>query len=109
MRRDLEEIVATAAQAGLYTNLITAGVLLTRARLEELAARGLDHLQLSIQDVAPGNADRIARYEGAHAKKRTLAAWVGDLGNPQTSILTREFSMGSGYWCVRGPLGGSGG
>ena len=84
VRRDLEEIVATAAQAGLYTNLITAGVLLTRARLEELAARGLDHLQLSIQDVAPGNADRIARYEGAHAKKRTLAAWVGDLGLPLT-------------------------
>jgi pyrroloquinoline quinone biosynthesis protein E len=84
VRRDLEEIVATAAQAGLYTNLITAGVLLTRARLEELAARGLDHLQLSIQDVEPGNADRIARYEGAHAKKRTLAGWVGELGLPLT-------------------------
>ena len=84
VRRDLEEIVATAAQAGLYTNLITAGVLLTRARLEELAACGLDHLQLSIQDVEPGNADRIARYEGAHAKKRTLAGWVGELGLPLT-------------------------
>jgi pyrroloquinoline quinone biosynthesis protein E len=37
-RRDLEDIVATAADAGLYTNLITAGVLLSRSRLEELAA-----------------------------------------------------------------------
>ena len=36
VRRDLEDIVATAAEAGLYTNLITAGVLLTRERLEAL-------------------------------------------------------------------------
>jgi pyrroloquinoline quinone biosynthesis protein E len=80
VRRDLEDIVATAAEVGLYANLITAGVLLSRARLAELAARGLDHVQLSIQDVAPGNADRIARYEGGHAKKRAVAGWVRELG-----------------------------
>ena len=84
VRRDLEEIVATAAEAGLYTNLITAGVLLTRARLEALAASGLDHVQLSIQDVEPANADRIAHYEGGHAKKRQLAHWVGEFGLPLT-------------------------
>ena len=49
-RRDLEEIIAQAAKVGLYTNLITAGVLLTSQRLEGLAARGLDHVQISIQD-----------------------------------------------------------
>jgi PqqA peptide cyclase len=84
VRRDLEDIVATAAEAGLYTNLITAGVLLSRQRLEQLAAHGLDHLQLSIQDVAPANADRIAHYEGAHAKKRELAGWVREIGLPLT-------------------------
>jgi pyrroloquinoline quinone biosynthesis protein E len=80
VRQDLEEIVATAAEAGLYTNLITAGVLLSRARLDELAVRGLDHVQLSIQDAEPGNADRIAHYDGAHAKKRKVAGWVRELG-----------------------------
>ncbi len=84
LRRDLEEIVATAAEVGLYTNLITAGVLLTRARLKDLAARGLDHVQLSIQDVEPANADRIAHYDGGHAKKRQLAHWVIELGLPLT-------------------------
>jgi pyrroloquinoline quinone biosynthesis protein E len=84
VRRDLEEIVATAAEVGLYTNLITAGVLLDRARLEGLAARGLDHVQLSIQDVEPANADRIAHYQGAHAKKRELARWVREIGLPLT-------------------------
>jgi PqqA peptide cyclase len=79
VRRDLEEIVATAAEAGLYTNLVTAGVLLSLPRLKELAARGLDHVQLSIQDVEPGNADRIAHYDGAHTKKRELCRWVREL------------------------------
>jgi pyrroloquinoline quinone biosynthesis protein E len=80
VRRDLEDIVTTAAEVGLYANLITAGVLLSRARLAELAARGLDHVQLSIQDVEPGNADRIAHYAGGHAKKRDVAGWVRELG-----------------------------
>jgi PqqA peptide cyclase len=84
VRRDLEEIVATAVEAGLYTNLITAGVLLTRARLEGLAERGLDHVQLSIQDVEAANADRIAHYDGGQVKKRQLARWVGELGLPLT-------------------------
>jgi pyrroloquinoline quinone biosynthesis protein E len=79
-RRDLEDIVAGAAEAGLYTNLITAGVLLDRARLEELAVRGLDHVQLSIQDVEPANADRIAHYRGAHQRKRELAGSARELG-----------------------------
>ena len=80
VRRDLEDLVATAVEAGLYTNLITAGVLLTRKRLETFAGRGLDHVQLSIQDVEPANADRIAHYTGAHAKKRDVARWVRELG-----------------------------
>ncbi len=84
VRRDLEDIVASAADAGLYTNLITAGVLLDRPRLEALAARGLDHVQISIQDVEPGDADRIAHYRGAHARKRALAGWVGEIGLPLT-------------------------
>jgi len=83
-RRDLEEIVETAANVGLYTNLITAGVLLSRERLVRLAAVGLDHVQLSIQDVDPENADRIAAYPGGSVKKREVARWVKELELPLT-------------------------
>lgn len=83
-RKDLEEIVAAASKAGLYTNLITAGVLLTRERMQKLAEAGLDHVQLSIQDVDPENADRIAQYKGGSAKKREVARWVKDLDLPLT-------------------------
>lgn len=78
-RKDLEEIIKAAVDAGLYTNLITAGVLLTKERLQRLANIGLDHVQLSIQDVDAENADRIAAYKGGSAKKREVAGWVKDL------------------------------
>src|SRR5262249_40608649 len=84
VRRDLEEIVAQAAKVGLYSNLITAAVLLTRERLERFAAAGLDHVQISMQDVHPTNADRIAHYADGHAKKLQAARWVRELGLPLT-------------------------
>ena len=86
IRRDLEDIVKTAAEAGLYTNLITAAVLLTRERLQKLKDAGLDHVQISIQDVASAaeNADRIAGYKGGSDKKKIVAGWVRELGFPLT-------------------------
>jgi pyrroloquinoline quinone biosynthesis protein E len=80
LRGDLEAIVAQAAKVGLYSNLITAAVLLTRERLAALADAGLDHVQISIQDAEPTNADRIAHYEGGHARKLQAARWVRELG-----------------------------
>ena len=84
LRLDLEEILEGAVAAGLYTNLITSGVTLTRERLERLAKVGLDHVQLSIQDVDPDNAQRICGYKGGSEKKRAFADWVRELGLPLT-------------------------
>jgi len=84
VRRDLEEIVAQAARVGLYSNLITSAVVLTRERLDRLARHGLDHVQISIQDADAANADRIARYAGGHARKLEVAGWVRALGLPLT-------------------------
>jgi pyrroloquinoline quinone biosynthesis protein E len=79
-RRDLVEITEAASQAGLYTNLITSAIGLDEARLARLRAAGLDHVQLSIQDTDPVSSDRIAGYDGAHARKRAFAASVTALG-----------------------------
>ncbi|HMA16604.1 MAG: pyrroloquinoline quinone biosynthesis protein PqqE [Bacteroidota bacterium] len=83
-RRDLEELVAAAAEAGLYTNLITAGVLLSRDRLEALREAGLDHVQLSFQDSEAAGCDRIGGYAGGFAKKLDCARWTVELGLPLT-------------------------
>jgi pyrroloquinoline quinone biosynthesis protein E len=78
-RRDLVEIVDAAHAAGLYTNLITSGIGLDAPRLEHLRAAGLDHVQLSLQDVEAATADHIAGYPGAHARKLAFARSVTDL------------------------------
>ncbi|WP_207486039.1 pyrroloquinoline quinone biosynthesis protein PqqE [Arenibaculum pallidiluteum] len=79
-RRDLPEIVAAAAAAGLYTNLITSAVTLDEARLATLVEAGLDHVQISFQDAEPAGADRIAHMPGAHAKKLAAARLVTKAG-----------------------------
>ena len=79
-RRDLLEIAAAAHDAGLYTNLITSAVGLDATRLGRLKQAGLDHVQLSMQDVDADSADRIAGYRGAHARKLAFAKSVTDLG-----------------------------
>jgi PqqA peptide cyclase len=83
-RKDLEQIVAAAREFGIYTNLITSAVLLDRARVEALAAAGLDHVQISFQDSEAGSADRIGGHAGGHEKKRAVAAWVRAAGLPLT-------------------------
>jgi pyrroloquinoline quinone biosynthesis protein E len=83
-RRDLEELVAHAARAGLYTNLITSGVLLSEARADALVDAGVDHVQISFQDAEGGAGDRIAGYEGAQRLKREAAARVRERDLPLT-------------------------
>ncbi len=83
-RRDILDLVCHASEAGLYTNLITAGVLLDAAKLAALAAAGLDHVQLSVQDSEAGSADRIGGHAGGHARKLAVAPLVLAAGLPLT-------------------------
>src|ERR1700734_1475307 len=64
-RRDLVELVRHAAKRQLYSNLITSGVLLDERMLTALVEAGLDHAQLSFQDVETVNAERIGGMAGA--------------------------------------------
>ena len=79
-RNDIEELVAHADRAGLYTNLITSGVLSDEQQLARLAAAGLAHVQISIQDSIAENGDWIAGFAGAQRKKLELAAKVEENG-----------------------------
>lgn len=83
-RRDLVELTQAAVSLGLYTNLITSGVGLTEAKINNLADAGLDHLQLSIQGVSPEGADRISGYTGGYERKMAVAGWAADAGIPLT-------------------------
>ena len=84
VRRDLVELVAAAAKAGLYVNLITSGIRLDADRLARLVAAGLEHVQLSLQDSDPGSGDRIAGLAGAQQAKHRVAHLVHEAGLPLT-------------------------
>ncbi|MDW8370029.1 MAG: pyrroloquinoline quinone biosynthesis protein PqqE [Geminicoccaceae bacterium] len=84
LRTDLEAIVARARALELYSNLITAGVGVSERRLEALAEAGLDHVQLSVQDVDPEGCDRIGGFKGSLARKIAFARAVRRLGLPLT-------------------------
>ena len=84
LRRDLPDLVRHAVGLGQYTNLITAAVLLDQAKVEALAEAGLDHVQISIQDSEPGNANRIGGYKDGHARKLAVAGLVRAAGLPLT-------------------------
>jgi len=83
-RKDLVELVQHASDVGLYTNLITSAVLLTRERLGELANAGLCHVQISFQGSEPEVADRVGGLKEGHRKKIEVAKWTRELDLPLT-------------------------
>ena len=83
-RKDIVELVQQATDVGLYSNLITSAVLLTREKLSALADAGLCHVQISFQGNEPVVADRVAGLKNAHAKKIEAAKWTRELELPLT-------------------------
>jgi len=83
-RPDLPVLVAHATRLGLYTNLITSGVMMDARSLDALAQAGLDHVQLSFQDVDVEAAERIGGLRGAQARKLEAARLLAAEGMPLT-------------------------
>ena len=83
-RADIVEVTAHCAKVGLYSNLITSGVGGALAKIDALAEAGLDHVQLSVQAVDAGNAERIAGLARIQPQKMAFAERVTALGLPLT-------------------------
>ena len=82
-RADLPELVRGAAEAGLYTHLVTAGTTLSAQGLAGLRAAGLRSVQLSVQDAEAAPSDAVAGVP-AFERKLAFAAWVREQGLPLT-------------------------
>ncbi|MCA8879409.1 MAG: pyrroloquinoline quinone biosynthesis protein PqqE [Rhodobacteraceae bacterium] len=80
VRRDLGDLVRRASEVGLYSNLITSAVGLTRDRVFALADAGLAHVQISFQASDAALANRIGGYRHGHAQKHLAAGWVREAG-----------------------------
>lgn len=82
-RHDIVEIVRSANELGLYTNLATSALGLSRRRAEQLRAAGLDHVQISIQADETELSDRVAGTP-SFQRKIVAARLVKELGWPLT-------------------------
>ncbi len=79
-RKDIVPLVAGAVRAGLYTNLITAGVTLTSERVRVLAEAGLDHVQISLQDTTDAGTEIVSNFRGGFERKIAAARAVRATG-----------------------------
>ncbi len=95
LRRDLEALIAGARKLDLYTNLITSGIPLSRNRLAEFRAAGLDSVQVSVQDVSAKGSDRMAGLK-SFDQKLEVCAWVKELGMPLTlNVVLHRDNLGN--------------
>jgi pyrroloquinoline quinone biosynthesis protein E len=83
LHASLESLIERAQELQLYSNLITSGLPLERARLAQLQAAGLNALQLSFQTARAHSSQPIAGVDAFDQKLR-VAAWTRDLGLPLT-------------------------
>ncbi len=94
LRRDLVQIVAAANDLGLYTNLITSAIGLSRLRAERLRAAGLDHVQISVQADEQTVSDRIAGIPSFRRKIEAMGV-VKELGWPLTvNVVLHRHNIG---------------
>ena len=93
---DLDEIIRHIRGTGALAGLITNGYLLNEKRIEGFNNAGLDHLQISIDNVTPDNVSKKS-LKVLDAKLQMLARHAafsvninsvlgGDLGNPEDAL-----------------------
>lgn len=83
-RPDLPELIAHARDLNLYTNLITSGVLINETTMHALDSSGLDHVQLSFQDVDLNEAERFSGYRNVQPRKLEAARLIDHAEIPLT-------------------------
>jgi PqqA peptide cyclase len=74
-RADLVDLIRSARGTGLYVNLITSGLPLDEARLDEIVQAGLDHIQLSFQGATADSANEFSGTK-AHEHKLRVLDWL---------------------------------
>jgi MoaA/NifB/PqqE/SkfB family radical SAM enzyme len=109
---DIDEIISQIRGHGLIATLITNGYLLTRDRIRRLNRAGLDHLQISIDNVVPDGVSKKS-LKVLDQKLRWLAE-VGEfdvtvnsvvgagIRNPEDAVIIARRARGLGFSTTAG-------
>ena len=104
---DLDAIIAHVRKRGMIAGLITNGYLLTRERIERLNRAGLEHLQISIDNVQPDDISKKS-LKVLDKKLQTLAEHAefqvninsvvgGGIRNPQDALTVGRRALELGF------------
>lgn len=104
---DLDAIVAHARKRGMLAGMITNGYLLTADRIKRLNRAGLDHLQISIDNVMPDDVSKkslkvldrklqlLAEHADFHVNINSVVG--GGIRNPQDALVIGKRALALGF------------
>src|SRR5438552_10889005 len=104
---ELDLIISRIRQHGIIAGMITNGYLLTAERIHGLNKAGLDHLQISIDNVMPDDISKkslkvldkklqlLARYAEFHVNINSVVG--GGVHNPQDALVIGRRALELGF------------
>ena len=104
---DLDAVIAHVRKRGMIAGLITNGYLLTRERIERLNRAGLEHLQISIDNVQPDDISKkslkvldkklqsLSEYAEFHVNINSVVG--GGIRNPQDALVIGKRALELGF------------
>lgn len=114
MHPELEAIIAHTRRRGMLAGLITNGYLLSRKRIRSLNRAGLEHVQISIDNVNPDDVsmkslkvlDKKLRYlsEEADFKVNINSVLGSGVRNPEDALIIGRRAVEFGFTCTVGVI-----
>jgi len=116
---ELDEIIAAMRRRGVMAGMITNGYLLTAERVDRLNRAGLDHLQISIDNVKPDDVSKkslkvldkklqiLAGHADFHVNINSVVG--GGIHNPEDALVVGRRAIELGFSATVGIIHDSGG
>ena len=104
---ELDEIVRRIRRTGAIAGMITNGYLLNPERIERLNRAGLDHMQISIDNLTPDEVsmkslktldkrlEMLAQYAEFHVSINSVVG--GGISNPEDALTISRRALGLGF------------
>jgi MoaA/NifB/PqqE/SkfB family radical SAM enzyme len=104
---DLDDIIRRIRKTGAIAGMITNGYLLNAARIERLNRAGLDHMQISIDNLEPDSVsmkslkvldkklEMLAQYAEFHVNINSVVG--GGFKNPNDALVIGKRALGLGF------------
>jgi MoaA/NifB/PqqE/SkfB family radical SAM enzyme len=104
---DLDQVIARIRKTGALAGMITNGYLLNKERIERLNRAGLDHMQISIDNVMPDAVSKkslkvldqrliwLAEYADFHVNINSVVG--GGIANPLDAYTVSTRALGLGF------------